>query len=263
MVVRYKEYERGSKNMTTKYTSKRYIDGKVRHIIVDENGKITNRNPSKEELKDLEEESYTEKRRNKPIYTNEELLEYLRQFYKEYKRIPVRRDFENNPGYPYYKTYTKRFGSWSNALKLVGLDVDSMVKNGIIETNNQKARLAELKVINHFRQHPIDLAGENCINPCDGICPNGMNYDVKSSKFYTDKMRWKFGTQNEYREEIEIYYLLGFNEDYTELKYAWRVPGEIVERDNFIVGTNSNYEFNVENMKEYDITEKFKNIINN
>lgn len=36
------------------YTSKRYIDGKVRQIIVDENGNIINRTPSKDELKGLD-----------------------------------------------------------------------------------------------------------------------------------------------------------------------------------------------------------------
>lgn len=106
-------------------------------------------------------------------YTDEELLYYLIQFYEKYGRVPVRRDFENNNEYPYYNTYKRRFGSWSNALKSVGLDVDSITEKGVLETNQQKARLAEIKVINHFRQHPIDLAGENCNSPCDGICPNG------------------------------------------------------------------------------------------
>lgn len=43
------------------YTSKRYIDGKVRQIIIDENGKIINRNPSREELKGLKKEIYVKK----------------------------------------------------------------------------------------------------------------------------------------------------------------------------------------------------------
>jgi hypothetical protein len=47
----------------TEYTSKRIIDGKVRIVIVDENDNISNRKPSKEELKCLEEAPY--KRHNK------------------------------------------------------------------------------------------------------------------------------------------------------------------------------------------------------
>lgn len=47
----------------TYYKSKRYIDGKVRQIIVDGNEKIVSINPSKDELKILEEEQYTKRRK--------------------------------------------------------------------------------------------------------------------------------------------------------------------------------------------------------
>ncbi len=254
----------------TYYTSIRSIDSNkrttkavLRKVIVDENGKIVNRNPSKEELKGLQIEQYDkrcEPKEYNPKYTDKELLDYLKVFYEEYGRVPVKRDFNNNPRYPNFATYQTRFRSWSNALKLVGFDVESMVKKGVIETPLQKARLTEIMVLNHFKQHPVDLAGENCNSHCDGICPNGKIYDVKSSKFYTDKMRWAFVTRNKYKEEIEIYYLLAFNSDRTKLEYAWRIPGEIVESDQFHVGLNTNYEFNVKNMKEYDITDKFNSI---
>lgn len=44
--------------------------------------------------------------------------------------------------------------------------------------------------------------------------------------------------------------------------YVWRVPGEIVERNIFYVVLNnrSRAKFTVENMKEYDITDKFEGI---
>lgn len=193
-------------------------------------------------------------------YTNEQLLWYLIQFYEKYGRPPSITDFSNNPEYPNYGTYQRRFGSWSSALKLVELDVDSMVKKGIIETDNQKARLAEIKVKNHFKIHPVDLAGENCKSPWDGICPNGMNYDVKSSKLYF-KGNYKFATRNKYKEEIEIYYLLGFNEDYTKLNYGWRIPGEIVDKDWFNVGSSSKSKFDIDDMEKYNITDKLTNIL--
>jgi len=194
-------------------------------------------------------------------YTDEELLDYLIRFYKKYGRAPVIEDFKNNPEYPSPATYWNRFGNWSNALKLVELDVESMVKKGVIENEYQKGRLGEIIVRDHFKQHPVDLAGENCLSPCDGICPNGKTYDVKSSKFYTDRTRWDFQIRNKYKEEIEIYYLLGFNEDYTKLDYGWRIPGEMAEGYHFYVGLNPDYKFNIENMKEYDITHKINGII--
>lgn len=246
-----------------KYSTYRLVDGKVRQVIVDENGKMINRNPTKDELKDLEREPHKDGRGRSRIktYTNKELLDYLGQFVKENGRIPVKTDFENNPGYPYSSTYQKRFGSWSNALKLVGMDQDTMVKQGNLKTTAQKARYAEIKVINHFKQHPIDLSGENRNSSCDGICPNGKVYDVKSSKFRKKYERYEFNTGNKYREEIEIYYFLAFNEDYTKLMYAWRVPGEIVEKETFQVGLSPGYEFNIENMEEYDITDKLRDVL--
>lgn len=42
----------------TKYKSCRIINGKPRWIIVDDNGDIINAHPSREELKNLEEEHY-------------------------------------------------------------------------------------------------------------------------------------------------------------------------------------------------------------
>lgn len=42
----------------TEYISKRYVDKKIRQVIVDENGKIINKRPSKDELKGLGEETY-------------------------------------------------------------------------------------------------------------------------------------------------------------------------------------------------------------
>lgn len=198
--------------------------------------------------------------RPKRKYADKELLDYLIRFYKKYERPPTQRDF-NNSEYPSFHTYRKIFGSWSNALKLVELDVDSIIEKGVLETTNQKGRYAEIKVINHFKERPIDLAGENCRSPCDGICPNGMTYDVKSSKLGKERDCYIFGTHNKYKENIEIYYFLAFNKDWTKFDYAWRVPGEIVEKDNFIVGFCSGYEFNIENIKEYDITDKVRDII--
>lgn len=199
-------------------------------------------------------------RKREKIYADEELLNELKRFEREERRVPTRRDLLHNICYPSFGTYIDRFGSWNNTLKLVGMDLDTRVMQGHLDTTQEKGRHAEIKVINHFIGHPVDLAGENRSSPCDGICPNGKIYEVKSSKLHRN-MFWAFATKNEYKEKIEIYYLLGFNKDYTKLKYVLRVPGEIVEKIMFHVGLNSRYEFNIENTKQYDITDKFKDII--
>ncbi len=295
-----------------RYTSIRYIDGKVRNVIVDETGKIINRNPSKDELKELEiyvnikySDEYlldslitfrkekgrnptyrdiahsstmvrrfgswnnslkladldtrdsknrysneellnimrtfreekgrnpttddfihnpkypsfttyqshfgswkdalikagldiTEKRR--PIYTHEELMNYLHDYHKKNGKVPTKADFYNNPDYPSYGPYIFRYGSWSNALKEAKLDLDTMIQNGHIETNIQKGRNAEIIIRDSFEKESIDLAGENCKSPYDGICPNYQTYEVKSAGLTTRPGRdpyFDFNTRSE------------------------------------------------------------------
>lgn len=195
---------------------------------------------------------------NEFLYTESELLNFLKQYYEKNRRSPTARDFDNDSEYPSPEPYKRRFGSWSKALKLVDLDADSMTKKGILDTSQQKARLFERYVIEHFDHKPKDLSGENQNSPCDGICPKGKIYDVKSSSL-RDNSHYRFNTRNKYREEIEYYYFGAFNSNWTKFEYVWRVPGEIVEKDYFIVRLNSG-EFNIENMREYEITDKFKDI---
>lgn len=246
--------------MTELYKDHRIIDGKPKLVILDKTGDVVNRNPLKEELKGLCKLS---EKAIRCYYTDKELLEYLTKFYDKYGRSPTEKDFTNNSKYPSVITYQRRFGSWTNALKLVGIDVDSMVTKGIVKTNDQKARLAELRIIGHFKKNPMDLAGENKLSPCDGVCPNGKTYDVKSSKLYEEKY-YGFTTRNKYREKIEVYYLLGFNEDYTILEHVWRVPGEMVERDYFHIAKifSNRTGRDIESMKKYEITDKIREIIN-
>lgn len=244
-----------------KYKTKRIINGKIQLVVVDKTGRIINLNPNKEDLKILDNELRKPRDTIKKWYTDKELLDYLRQFINKYRKIPTKEDFNSNPRYPSGLTYQRRFGSWSNALKLVELDVNSLVKNGILNTCQQKARLAEIKVINHFKEHPVDLSGEDQNSPCDGICPNRKTYDVKGSGLhkYNGYLYYHFRTNNKYKDNIEIYYFLAFNKNWSKLDYVWRVPGEIIENTDLYITTNtqSNAKFNIENMEEYNITDKF------
>lgn len=140
-----------------------------------------------------------ESRKHKQQYTEEELLDYLRWFEKEYERPPTEKDFTNNPEYPGYATYQRRFGSWINALIKAGLYVNLAER----QCDSFIGRQAEIVILDHLENKAIDLSGEN----------------------------------------------------------RWKVPGDMAEKDYFLVGLNSNWEFNIENMKEYDITEKFKKYI--
>lgn len=167
----------------------------------------------------------------------------------------MEKNFTNNRGYPGRSIYCKRFGSWSNALKLVELDVDSMVRKRIIETEKQKARLFELYVKEHFIEESIDLSGKNCCSYFDGICPKGHTYDAKSRALFNG-LYWSF-----YLDKIvDFYYLGAFDKDYNKLLYVWRITGDFIVKSRLYIGIGSNYMYNVKNMKEYDITEKFEGI---
>lgn len=81
------------------------------------------------------------------LCTDEELLEHLIKWYEDRDEPPSREDFLHNSKYPSFTPYN-RFGGWQNSLKILGLDTDSLVRRGIIKTNQQKARLGEIFVNN-------------------------------------------------------------------------------------------------------------------
>ena len=81
---------------------------------------------------------------------DEELLRRLIQFYEENGRSPTEKDFINNSKYPGFATYQRRFEMWQKGLKIIGLDIDSTVGYGIIETSDQKGRLGEILVMESF-----------------------------------------------------------------------------------------------------------------
>ena len=79
---------------------------------------------------------------------------------------------------------------------------------------------------------------------------------MKSSKLYIEG-RWRFGLD----KLVDYYYLLAFNEYWTKLLYVWRIPGDFMNEPFLHVGINS---FRggccIDDMKKFDITEKFRKI---
>jgi len=58
------------------------------------------------------------------FYSKNELLKYLIDFSNKNKKTPTIEDFNNNSNFPAAITYFDRFGSWNNALKLAGLEIN-------------------------------------------------------------------------------------------------------------------------------------------
>ncbi len=168
-----------------------------------------------------------------PPSTEAELLSLLKQYYNDYKKVPSLTDFSKNPKYPSPETYRNHFGSWSNAMKLADLDVDTVVKEGKIPSSYHKGRVAELLVFNSFKDknNAIDLSGVNCNSIFDGMCPRGRSYDVKSAaltynKKYPSSGGWGFHFRNKEIEQIEYFYCVAVDEEYKILRYVWLIPRE-------------------------------------
>ena len=190
------------------------------------------------------------------VYTREEISDSLIRFYEEYGRVPTANDFRDNPLYVNYNTIHKKFGIWNNALKTVGLDPDTLIKKGIrVQNSSHKGRHFELYVGESFEKIYENLSGKNCKSPFDGICPNGMPYEAKSSSF--SGVAWDYHFYNSEKEKIRWYYLGAFDRYYTKLLHVWRVPVEIIIGDRLYIGLNPSSKFNVENMRQYEITDKF------
>lgn len=202
---------------------------------------------------------------HRKFYTDEELLNYLKEFYNKNGRPPTNVDFTNNSKYPNFNTYAYRFGSWNKALKLVEMDLDTRIRQGYCNNKIENGRSWEIMVGEMFDNKHIDLSGEYYKSTYDGICPNNQIYEAKSAELRIDGkwQGWSFATRNKDKgddiEAIQWYYFGAFNKGRTQLIYVWRVPGDIVEGNRFIVGKYGG-KFTVENMKEYDITDTFKEL---
>jgi sulfur relay (sulfurtransferase) DsrC/TusE family protein len=55
---------------------------------------------------------------HKEKFTDDQMIECMRDFYTKYGRIPSYSDFSKNPEYPSARTYSVRFGSWKKALEI-------------------------------------------------------------------------------------------------------------------------------------------------
>jgi len=64
----------------------------------------------------IEKAGFTTYTKKENVYTDSELLKYIKDFYTKEGRVPNNRDFINNPQYPSCTTIVIRFGSWNKAI---------------------------------------------------------------------------------------------------------------------------------------------------
>lgn len=139
-----------------RFTSVRWIDGKLKKVIVDICGDIINRNPIKEELKNLKRFLSVRYILKLPEEEKKKYLsEFLRYFDEKKGRPPTMEDFTNNPKYPNFNAYRNEFGSWNRAKIEAGFE-------GFELNDNTRSKQSELHTMSEFKEEDsLDLSGEN------------------------------------------------------------------------------------------------------
>lgn len=70
-------------------------------------------------------------------YNREELIEKMKDYYEKFG-YPKTREFNKNKNYPNLYTYRKEFGSFQNALSIIGIELTENQKSCAIEKNIQR-----------------------------------------------------------------------------------------------------------------------------
>jgi hypothetical protein len=50
---------------------------------------------------------------------------------------------------------------------------------------------------------------------------------------------------------------LGFNKDWTKVEHIWKISNDFTNLESMNIGIYNNYIYNVENMRKYEITDKY------
>ena len=113
-------------------------------------------------------------------YSDDELIEYIQTRAKELGRRPIMRDMV----YPEYSVYFKRFGSWSNAMKLAGFDENY---------NRKPIKYTKENILNKIKERYIELGKVPAINQVK--IPSNVIYNSFGS--YQNALK-KLGLLEEY-----------------------------------------------------------------
>jgi hypothetical protein len=118
-------------------------------------------------------------------YTDQELIESLQKFFKEFGYRPVQRDCVSIEYLKGKNTYCTRFGSWSNAIKASGLD-----KEKVRERTSPSNKVSTEDLIQYIKELHKKL----------GKSPTALDARKYSVRTYCNR----FGTWNEALEAASI-----------------------------------------------------------
>ncbi len=105
-------------------------------------------------------------------YTDNELLELLKEYMKTKERIPTHEQMKQEMKSPNVSTYNRRFGTVYNALKLIGYNVDEQRdKDNIILEDDMIVRYKMLADVLGYTPSSRDI---------DKYCKKGFGYAMKT-----------------------------------------------------------------------------------
>lgn len=194
---------------------------------------------------------------NKVTYTKEMGIDAIKRFVEQNGRLPTESDFTGNIDYPSDSTIWRLFGSWNKGLEAAGFSPND---------ENIRGRLGEIQTINEFKKEgAIDLSGIDRKSSCDGMCPKGELYDVKSAslrhykQYQTnthDGWGWAYSISEKQLKGASYLFIRAYEtSDFSKQpKYKWRIPIEILNnRKSLFIYKNGDYgRFNIKNMKQYE-----------
>lgn len=215
-----------------KYKSYRIVDGKPRWVIVDENGKIINRNPNNE-LKGLEKEiqiSYS--RGNKKIYKHNDSNTCNRcNINFAIAKGNPRMDNDNGKWLCkkcYDRDYQKNNpNSTNNTIKSLA---NCRTKNQDPNSSNAKGDKIQ-KLINILENFEcLNERLDNFTTPIDSIDPKtGLKYQIKGK--WIKNRRWCYEClEKEWNKEFHSIFLCCVSEDGNIVERIYKIPkNEITE----------------------------------
>jgi hypothetical protein len=192
-------------------------------------------------------------------YTDEFLESEFRRFISEYGRIPTFREFNNNE-YPSFWCYQNRFGSWNNAVKAYGYNIQSDLYNFEVLKDqllnfcrniklNEKRNIITISDIENckeiasyscFRKHLKNngysiksFLNEYGFDMLDE--GSGMNYTFKDGEKI--RSQYEFYFSNYLRNNLSLKYNINY---FRDVKYKLFI-------DNYNKNSNCDYVINLNN----------------
>jgi hypothetical protein len=153
-------------------------------------------------------------------YDKEGIIQKLKDVAVRTGRDPVVSDFRGVDGEPSIQTYRNYHQKFSIAKKLAGFNIDN--------TAVARGRRAEIEVLKSFeKEGAIDIAGEDHLNPIDGLDPNKQPYNVKSARLLNGVYPFR---DFKHHSITKLYILMGYGdgEDENVLQHKWIIPSEVI-----------------------------------